>query len=283
MKFLADHTALVTGASRGIGLYIVGALIKERMNVILSGASAAELHQAARDFSSCGTRIFSIPANLEDRAAIESLASAADNKFGAIDVLVNNAGIETFYPYEEVSLDDIERTIRVNLIGTMILTRLLLPSMLRRGYGHIVNMSSLSGKAGPPCSESYAATKAGLIAFTESLRAEYAESGVGFSVICPGFVETGIYQRVVEQTGLKISPLLGTSSPDAVANAVIRAIKKNSPEIIVNPGPTRLMTTLAELSPILGERLMRCLGAVDWFKSVAKIRKQKDAGTRNHG
>ena len=99
-------------------------------------------------------------------------------------------------------------------------------------------------------------------------------------MICPGFVETGIYQRMVEHTGLKISRLLGTSSPDSVANAVVLAIKKNSPEIIINRGPTRLMTTLAELSPTLGETLMRRLGAVEWFKGVAKARKQKDAATR---
>jgi short-subunit dehydrogenase len=161
------------------------------------------------------------------------------------------------------------------LLGTMFLTRLVLPGMLDRGFGHVVNISSLSGKAGPPCCESYAASKAGIIAFTESLRAEYSESGIGFSVVCPGFVETGIYQRVVEETGLKISRLLGTSSADDVANAVIRAIKKNSPEIIINPGPTRMLTTLAELSPRLGEQLMRLLGVVKWFKDVATTRERK--------
>jgi short-subunit dehydrogenase len=137
-------------------------------------------------------------------------------------------------------------------------------------------MSSLSGKAGPPCSEPYVATKAGLIAFTESLRAEYNGTGVGFSVIVPGFVETGIYQRVVEETGIKAPRLLGTSQPDAVARAMVRAIKKNLPEVIVNPGPTRLLTTLAEISPTLGEWFMRRIGAVDWFKSVARIREQKE-------
>src|SRR4030095_10508325 len=281
MQVLKDYTALVTGASRGIGVYIVDRLIQEGMNVVLSGASATELHHAASAFNNRGTKILSIAANLEDRDAIKSLVSTVSNEFGAIDVLVNNAGIETFYPYEEVSLDDIERTVRVNLIGTMVLTRLLLPAMLQRGYGHIINMSSLSGKAGPPCCETYAATKAGLIAFTESLRAEFAESGIGFTVICPGFVEAGIYQRVVEQTGLRISRLLGTSSPNTVADAVIHAIKKNPPEIIVNPGPTRLLTTLAELSPALGEKLMRRLGAVEWFKSVGSMRKQKETSASN--
>jgi short-subunit dehydrogenase len=172
-------------------------------------------------------------------------------------------------------LDQIEYVIRVNLLGTMILTRLVLPGMLKRGQGHIVNMSSLSGKAGPPYSESYAATKAGIIAFTESLRSEYYKTGIGCSVICPGFVEAGIYQRVVDETGQRISRLLGTSSPEAVANAVVQAIKKDLPEIIINPGPTRLLTALAELSPWFGEKLMRLVGVVQWFETVAKIRQDR--------
>jgi short-subunit dehydrogenase len=275
MRDLANRTALVTGASRGIGVYIVDALVKEQMNVVLSGISDTELKQATDMFSKGGAKVMSVLTDLEDRSAMESLIAVARREFGAIDVLVNNAGIEMFFSYHNLRLDDIERIIRVNLIGTMLLTRLVLPGMLERKRGHIINMSSLSGKAGPPCCEPYAATKAGIIAFTESLRAEYSRSGVGFSVICPGFVEAGIYQRVVEETGITAPILLGTSSPDAVAHAVIRAIKEDLPEIIINPGPTRLLTTLAEMSPALGEWFLRRLGIVEWFQNVASIRERK--------
>ena len=280
MRVLLNRTALVTGASRGIGIYLVRALAKEKMNIVLSGVSQIELSQAEERFSKSGATVVAIPTNLEDRGAVESLIETATKEFGAIDILVNNAGIENFFPYHKLKLDHIERIIRVNLTSAMILTRLVLPGMLARGTGHIVNMSSLSGKAGPPCSEPYVATKAGLIAFTESLRAEYARTGVGFSVIVPGFVETGIYQRVVEETGLIAPSFLGTSPPEAVAMAMVRAIKRNLPEVIINPGPTRLLTTLAEISPALGEWLMRRSGAVDWFKNVARIREQK--GSSEH-
>jgi len=275
MRVLLNRTALVTGASRGIGIHLVRALAEENMNVVLSGVSQSELSQAEKTLSKSGARVISVPTDLEDRVAVESLIATATKEFGAIDILVNNAGIESFFPYHKLRIDYIERIIRVNLTSAMILTRLVLPGMLARRTGHVVNMSSLSGKAGPPCSEPYVATKAGLIAFTESLRAEYAGTGVGFSVIVPGFVETGIYQRVVEETGLKAPALLGTSQPDAVARAMVRAIKKNLPEVIINPGPTRLLTTLAEISPALGEWLMRRVGAVDWFINVARIREQK--------
>jgi len=275
VRDLAKRTALVTGASRGIGIHIVRALVKEQMNVVMSGISESELKHTERILTKAGARVISVLSDLGDRPAIESLVTTSNQKFGAIDVLVNNAGIETFSAYHKLAVDDIDRVIRVNLIGTMILTRLVLPGMLERGTGHVINMSSLSGKAPPPCSEPYVATKAGLIAFTESLRSEYSGTGVGFSVICPGFVEAGIYQRIAKETGQRASRLLGTSTPDAVACAVVRAIKKNLPEIIINPGPIRLLTALAELSPTLGEWLMRRLGAVDWFMNVARIREHK--------
>ena len=277
MQELSGRTALVTGASKGLGLYIVRALVKERMNVVLSGVSENELSHATESFSQSGVKLLSVITDLTDRRAIETLVTCAIEEFGAIDVLVNNAGVETFFAYHNLRLDEIDYVIRVNLLGTMILTRLVLPGMLERGQGHIVNMSSLSGKAGPPYSESYAATKAGIIAFTESLRSEYYKNGIGCSVICPGFVEAGIYQRVVDETGERISRLVGTSSPEAVANAVVQAIKKDLPEIIINPGPTRLLTALAELSPSFGEKLMRLFGVVRWFENVAKIREDRQA------
>jgi len=170
----------------------------------------------------------------------------------------------------------------VNLIGAMLLTWMVLPGMLGRRSGHIVNVSSLAGKAGPPCFEPYAATKAGLIAFTESLRAEYRDTGVSASVICPGFVTTGIYEQMRKETHIDGPKLLGPSSPELVARAVVRAIRKDIPEIIVNPGPTRLLTTLAELSPSLAEWIMRRSGVVKWFKQCAESRERRvnDSGPR---
>jgi short-subunit dehydrogenase len=143
MQELSGRTALVTGASKGLGLYIVRALIKERMNVVLSGVSENELSQATTSFSQSGVKLLSVITDLTDRTAVETLVTSAIEEFGAIDVLVNNAGVETFFAYHNLCLDQIEYVIRVNLLGTMILTRLVLPGMLKRGQGHIVNMSSL--------------------------------------------------------------------------------------------------------------------------------------------
>lgn len=272
MRDLASRTAVLTGASRGIGPYIARALVKERMNLVLAARSAAELESVAAEARAGGVRAIAIPTNVADRAALEALVAGANHEFGAIDVLVNNAGIVRPSAYHKLQAEDIERMIRVNLTAPMLLSWMVLPGMLKRRRGHIVNMSSLAGKAGPPYDEPYAATKAGLIGFTESLRAEYRGTGVSASVICPGFVEgAGMYQHLGEGRGLVAPRLLGTVSPEAVARAVVRAIKRDAPEVLVNPGPTRLLMTLAELSPSLREWVMRRFGVVDLFRRAAEF------------
>ncbi|HUR45673.1 MAG TPA: SDR family NAD(P)-dependent oxidoreductase, partial [Candidatus Saccharimonadales bacterium] len=165
----------------------------------------------------------------------------------------------------------------VNLEVPMVLTRLLLPGMLKRGCGHVVNMSSLAGKSGPGYQEPYAATKAGLIAFTSSLRGTYHGSGFSASVICPGFVEAGIYTRLKEKTGLAAPALLGTSRPEPVARAVVRCLRKDLPEAIINPLPVRPLFALTALAPSLGAWIMRKIGAHEFFRTV-HVAQQKAAG-----
>jgi len=205
---------------------------------------------------------------------LEMLVTTANREFGTVDVLVNNAGIEKLFAYHKLNTGEIERVVSVNLTGAMLLTRMVLPGMLKQRRGHIVNISSLAGKAGPPCFEPYAATKAGLIAFTESLRAEYRGTGISASVICPGFVRAGIYPQLKEEAATDGPRILGPSSPEEVASAVLRAIYRDTPEIIVNPGPTRLSTALAELSPSLAEWVMRRSGVVEWFRKCAVARER---------
>ncbi len=162
--------------------------------------------------------------------------------------------------------------VRVNLIAPMLLTWLVLPGMLERRQGHIVNMSSLAGKAGPAYEEPYGATKAGLIGFTQSLRGTYRRSGVSASVVCPGFVEEGMYAKTKEEFGTVVPRLLGVSKPEVVASAVIRAIKKDLPEVIVNPGPIRPLLMMTAISPNLGEWMIERIGAVAVFRKVAELR-----------
>lgn len=258
MKQLTQRTAIITGASRGLGTYVARALADEKMNLVLAARSRENLERVAGGLRENGVKVVTVPTDVTDRKALEVLVAAAEEGFGGVDVLVNNAGVLTIFPYDKIGIEDVERAVRVNLISAMILTRLVLPGMLERGRGHIVNMSSIAGIWGPPFDGVYGATKAALIGFTQSLRQEFHGSGISASVICPGYVEeAGMYHEAERATGIKASALSGHTTPDAVADAVLKAIKKDRPQIIVNTPPVRPMAVLTALSPRFGEWLTR--------------------------
>jgi short-subunit dehydrogenase len=133
-------------------------------------------------------------------------------------------------------------------------------------------MASLAGKQAPPYAGIYAATKAGLIAFSQSLRAEYRNRNISATAICPGFTEgSGIFTGIVADVGREPSTWLGTTDLNTVARAAVRAIRKNQPEVIVNTPPLRIICALAELFPRLGEWLLR-KGTGRYFRELAQAR-----------
>ncbi|HEY3119633.1 MAG TPA: SDR family oxidoreductase [Vicinamibacteria bacterium] len=276
MRDLSGRTAIVTGASRGLGRYIARALAAVRMNLVLAARTVEGLEAARKEAQATGVKVVTVPTDLVRRADLEALVAAATREFGAVDVLVNNAGTLSLFPYERLTPDGIEHEMQVNLIAPMLLTRLVLPGMLERRQGHVVNISSMAGKTGPPFGAPYAASKAGLIGFTESLRSEYSGRGVSASVICPGYVEeAGMYQEMKEKAGAVAPALVGTVGPDPVARAVVRAIIRDVPEIIVNAFPTRPLTVLLEAAPALGERLLRSVDAFRPFREGAEANVRK--------
>jgi short-subunit dehydrogenase len=211
-----------------------------------------------------------VPTDVSRREELEALVDRAIGEFGTIDVLVNNAGVEAFHRYEELPLDRIAETIAINLTSALLLTRLVIPHMLKAGRGHIVNMASTAGKFGIPYGAAYGTTKAGLINFTHAVRAEYRGRGVSASAICPGFTEQGgIYDRMREQSGRGAPFIIGSTKVDRVAEAVIRAIEHDRAELIVNWPPMRPMCAFVALFPTLGGSLIR-LGSTRFLKRVAQ-------------
>ena len=275
MKNTRGKTALVTGASGGIGKFIAHALADEGMNLALVAFPGLGLDELSNELRAKGCKVESFAFDLREQSQRDDALSATLNAFGTIDVLVNNAGVELSSVYHELPSALLGDILKVNLEAPMFLTWAAIPHMLKSGEGHVVNISSLAGKSGPGYQEPYAATKAALVAFTFSLRATYANRGVGASVICPGFVEAGIYSRIVNETGIRAPALLGSSQPKSVAQAVVRAIRKNLPEVIVNPYPVRPLFALTALFPRIGEWLASALGAHRFFERVASI---KDRG-----
>ncbi len=268
MKLLAGQTVLLTGASGGLGTFMTHDLAGRGLKLALVAHPGVDLEALRKAVEKRGCRAVSYTPDLQDPAQRRKLLQEVREQFGPIDVLVNNAGVEFTSAYHELTEDHIYEILRVNLEAPLILTRLLLPEMLERKHGHIVNISSLAGKSGPAFQESYAATKAALVAFTSSLRATYRGTGVSASVVVPGFVEAGIYAHLKEQSGCSAPAVLGTSQPETVARAVMSAIECDRFEVIANPLPVRPLLAFNALFPSLGEWLTDKLGTNDFFRRV---------------
>ena len=258
MRELRGRTALITGASRGIGAKVARALAQQGMNLALAARSPETLQQLATELQNCGVRAVAFPTDVADETQLVKLVGDVIAEFGTIDVLVNNAGIEAFRPFQLIEPADIARTIQVNLTATLLLTRYVLPHMLKSNRGHIVNMASTAGKYGPAYGAAYGATKSGMIAFTQSLRGELYKTGVSASAICPGFAaEGGIYEVIRERTGRGTPWYLGSTSADAVARGVVKAIRNDRPELILNFPALRPVFVLCQAFPRIGEWIVR--------------------------
>lgn len=265
------RVVVLTGASRGLGVHIAHRLALDGARLVLAARSADGLASVCADVQRLGAEAYAAPTDVRDTRHLKALVEAALDRFGTIDVVVNNAGIDSYAPYHERTEEQIEEEVRVNLMAALHLTRLVLPAMLHQRRGHFVFVSSLAGKIGLPYSEVYAATKAGLILFASSLRAEYRGTGVSASAVVPGYVDDGMYTRLKRATGLTAPRLAGTSRPEAVAAAVLRAIARDLPEIIVSPAPFRPLLAAAALYPPLLDRLAR-LGRSGLFRRSAELR-----------
>ncbi len=272
MEELRGRTALVTGASGGLGAHLARRLAHEGMHVALTARREAELAALAEELGALGVRSAALPADLSDLSQIDPLLERAQDALGPLDLLLNNAGVEAVGAFTAVTREELTATVDLNLTAPLLLTHGVLPGMLARRCGHVVFISSLGGRSGPAYDEPYAATKAGLIGLTQSLRAEYRHEPVGFSVVCPGFIRgDGMYQRMVE-AGLRSNRLVGETTLERVADAVVRAIRRDLPEVIESGAPVRPALALAQLAPGLAERVAPLFGVDELFRRTAVSR-----------
>jgi short-subunit dehydrogenase len=216
---------LVTGASSGIGRAAALRLSQLGARVVAQGRDARALEAVAALTSGPVVRADLREAEEGDRVAREALEA-----FGRVDVLVNNAGEGWFGPFVEMELGRAAELVAVNLLGPIRLTRALLPHMLERGSGHVVNVASIAGHVGVRGESVYAATKAALIGFTESLRYELAGTGVGVSLVTPGVIDTAFFERRgTPYHRRRPRPI----PPERVAEAVVRVVQRNKAEVFV--------------------------------------------------
>jgi len=241
---LAGKRALLTGATGGLGQAIARALAERGATLVLSARKAEALRELAESLP--GEHGIA-PADLAVEGAAERLATDA----GEVDCLVANAGLPGTGVIQSFSPDEVTRALRVNLEAPIMLARELAPGMTERGSGHLVFVSSLAGKAPSPRSAIYCGTKFGLRGFALSLRADLAPTGVGVSLVLPGFIrEAGMFAA----SGAKPPPGLGTSTPQEVAAAVVRAIERDKFEVAVAPLRQRALAHLGLASPRVAMR-----------------------------
>jgi short-subunit dehydrogenase len=268
------RTALVTGASRGIGTLIAAEIARQGGHVVLTGRSAADLEAVTAGLAAAGADVSFIPADLTQPGAAQTLAETLEREHGGVDLLVNNAGGDPLREFHTMTIEQNLRTLQLNLIAPVALSHAALDGMLRRGRGHIVNISAMAGRVSFPYTEAYAAAKDGLIGFTRVLRSDYHARGVSASVLILGAIRgTGQGQRMLDEAGLKTSGFMAPA--ESVARAVIKAVAKDRAELVVMPGPGRLLRAVMDYFPALGPALNRAAGTNTTMQKMIELREQK--------
>lgn len=243
---LSGRSALLTGATGGLGRAIAAALAGRGAKLVLSGRKPEALEALALELPGEGHR--TVSTDLAEVGAAEKLAAEA----GDVDILIANAGLPGTGRLPDYSVEQLTGTLRVNLEAPILLARALEPAMLERGSGHMVFVSSLSGKSATPLSSIYNATKFGLRGFALGLRADLDPCGIGVSIVSPGTIrEAGMYS----DSGAPPIPGLGTGTPKQVSAAVVKAIEKNKVEVTVAPPQQRLLAHFALTSPGLSVKI----------------------------
>ena len=257
---LAASRALVTGASGGIGEAIVRALHAHGATVV---ATARREDVLDRMKAELGDRIEVLSADLAEAGDVEALPERA----GRIDILVANAALPASGPYDSFTGDEVDRALDVNLRAPLHLARELARPMVERGSGHLVFISSLSGKTASPGSSLYSATKFGLRGYALGLREDLVGTGVGVTTVFPGFIrDAGMFH----DSNTELPKGVGTRTPDQVAAGVIRGIERNRPEVDVAPLGLRLGSIAGGIAPGVVGAAQRKLGSRDVAAQMAE-------------
>jgi short-subunit dehydrogenase len=277
---MKGKTALVTGASRGIGPHLASALAGRGMNLVLTGRSAADLETVADEHRKRGVRVLTVVTDLLDDDARSRLVGAAEREFGGVDVLVNNAGGDPLREFDLMSIEENLAILELNLSAPIALTHLVLPSMLEHASGHVINISAMAGRVSFPFTETYAAAKDGLIGFTRVLRSDYRARGVSASVLILGAIRgAGQGQRTLNDMHRPTSWFM--APVELVSKALLRALDRDKAEIVVMPGPGRLMRALMDFFPGMGPWMNKQMGVTQTMREVQEFRASQKLGGRS--
>ena len=259
---------LVTGGSGGLGRAIAAAFAARGARVVIAARHAEALERAAAELRGQGFDVTAIVADVTQQESVDALVAQIVERFGRLDVLVNNAGRSSRRAVLDTTPEDFQALMELNLLAVVRLTRAAAPHLLRTG-GHVVNIGSLAGKSAPRWMGAYAASKFALSAYSQQLRLELAPQGLHVLLVCPGPIardepRTSDSERAREdESGVPPSarqPGAGVRvkamRPEALAERIVRACERRQPELVV-PGKARLLFAISALWPRLGDWLVR--------------------------
>jgi 3-hydroxybutyrate dehydrogenase len=219
---LHDRIALITGGGRGIGRAIAIAFAQEGAQVAVAARTLEQVEEVARELDQFSTNALPVVCDVSRVGSVESLFERVTERFGrGPDIMVNNAGIAESAPLTKTDDELWHRILAINLSGTFYCTRAALPQMIERGWGRVINIASIAGKTGAPYIAAYSASKHGVLGLTRSAAMEVAAKGITVNAICPGYVDTEMTTRGIENI---------TKKTRLSADEAMESIKKMSPQ-----------------------------------------------------
>ena len=263
-RSLNGEVAIVTGGSRGLGKLIAAELSRLGCRIVLCARDAAELQEAKQSLEALGAEVLTVVCDVQDPDDLYRLVAATVERFGRIDLLVNNAGIIQVGPAQELQVADFERALSIIFWGTVRATLAVLPHMRARRHGRIVNITSIGGKVAVPHLLPYDCAKFATVGFSEGLRAELAGDGVSVTTIVPGLMRTGSHRFAAfeGQAGKErrwfstLARLPGLSmNAERAARQVVRAASRRQAERVLGL-PAKLLRLTVSLAPGLAARLL---------------------------
>lgn len=232
MESLKGKTALITGGGKGIGRAIAIALAKEGVDIALLGRSTGPLEEVAEEVTAHGVKAAFAIADVGDIDAVNTAVQKISEAFDTIDILINNAGIASFGNFMELEPAQWENIIRVNLLGVYYVTRAILPGMIERQTGDIINISSTAGQRGAPLTSAYSASKFGLLGLTESLMLEVRKHNIRVSALTPSTIATDMAKELKLTDGNPDKVL----QPEDLAEFVVSQLKLNRRVLVKSAG-----------------------------------------------
>jgi short-subunit dehydrogenase len=232
---LSDYrgkTAFITGASSGMGRLLALRLARAGTRVALVARRDSQLRAVADEIERLGSEALVLPCDVAERQQVFAAAERAVAALGGVDILVNNAGYGRHRRFADWDLDDMERMLRVNYLGTLYATKALLPQMIARGSGWIVFMASVAGRLGVPDESAYVASKFAMVGLAETLSLELEDAGVHVLTVCPGAIDTEFF----DEEALRRMPAVARRSmipPHRVIDAIIKALARGQHEITI--------------------------------------------------